>query len=125
MFEFSFSEVETLTSITIYWYFYIVMATSRKLLLVFTDSRGSNLDVYMDHQNILVKAFKGATLMQIINRAESTINALRPDRVLFIGGTCDLTILDRVTHTVTLRYDSFDQMLTHMLEVFKEARQQI
>lgn len=99
------------------------MADQRKLLLVFTDSRGKNLDVYIDHCDILVKAFKGATLAQIITYAEPIIHRLKPTCVLFIGGTCDLTILNRTTRMISLKYSTFDELLSHMLEVLKEARE--
>lgn len=90
------------------------MATSNPLLLVFTDSRGRDLDIYLDDPNILVKAFKGAELLQIILNAEPIIKHYNPAGVLFIGGTCDLTVLNRVTellpfvitvHQYKLSYD--------------------
>lgn len=99
------------------------MASSNPLLLVFTDSRGRDLDVYLDDQNILVKAFKGAKLLQIIQYAEPIIKHYNPAGVLFIGGTCDLTILNRVTRKITLRHNTLEDLLEHMIEVFKEARQ--
>lgn len=100
------------------------MTESKDLLLVFTDSRGRNLDVYLDHPKILVKAYPGATLLQIIDHATPIIRDHQPACVLFIGGTCDLTVKNRNTRQISLRYNSFDQLLTHMLEVFKEARNQ-
>lgn len=100
------------------------MSADEKMLLVFTDSRGRDLDVYVNHPNILVKAYKGATLTQIVNYAEHTIHRLRPYCVLFIGGTCDLTTLDRLTRRVTLRHETFDELLTHMLDTFRQAREE-
>lgn len=99
------------------------MSNENKLLLVFTDSRGRNLDVYFDHPNILVSAYKYATLAQIIEYAEHTIRRLQPSCVLFIGGICDLTILNRSTRKITLRHETFDDLLTHMLDVFRMARE--
>lgn len=98
------------------------MASSNPLLLVFTDSRGRNLKVYLDDQDILVKAYKGAKLLQIIQYAEPIIKEYKPAAVLFIGGTCDMTILDRNTRSISLRYDTLEDQLDHMIEVFKEAR---
>lgn len=99
------------------------MSTPEKLLLVFTDSRGTNLDVYINHPSILVKAYKGASLAQIIDNAEATVHRFKPFCVLFIGGTCNLTLLNRSTHKIRLRYDTFDELLTHMLELFRLARE--
>lgn len=98
------------------------MATANPLLLVFTDSRGRDLDVYLDSQDILVKAFSGAKLLQIVHYAEPIIRQYEPAGVLFIGGTCDLTIHNRATRRVTLRHNSLEDLLDHMIEVFKEAR---
>lgn len=100
------------------------MASQGKLLLVFTDSRGKNLDAYVDHRDILVKAYKGATLVQIISNAEHVIYRLHPSCVLIIGGTRDLTVLDSSTRRIALHYDTFDELLTHMLEVFCVAREE-
>lgn len=101
---------------------HVNMAYNEKLLLVFTDSRGKNLDVYLEHPNVLIKAFSGATLHGIISRAESTILNLKPAGVLFIGGTCDLTTLDRATRTLSLRHDIIGDLLEHMIDVFRTAR---
>lgn len=95
---------------------------NEKLLLVFTDSRGRDLDVYLEHSHILTKAFSGATLHSIISRAEPIIHAYQPACVLFIGGTCDLTTMNRTTRQVTLRYDTIGDLLEHMINVFREAR---
>lgn len=99
--------------------------SSAGLLLVFTDSRGKNLDVYLEHPNIRIKAFSGATLGDIISRAEPIINAFKPACVLFIGGTCDLTVLDQATRTVSLRYNSIGDLLEFMIGVFRDARMMV
>lgn len=98
------------------------MACQPGLLLIFTDSRGKNLDAYVDHPYILVKAYKGATLCQIIERAEPIINQYRPAGVLFIGGTCDLTVMNCVTRQISLRFQTLGELLEHMISVFREAR---
>lgn len=98
------------------------MASRDKLLVVFTDSRGKDLDVYLEHPNILIKLFSGATLSNIISCAESIIIRLRPAAVMFIGVTCDLTILNRATRKISLRYDSIGDLLEYMINVFREAR---
>lgn len=98
------------------------MASRDSLLLVFTDSRGKNLDVYLEHPNILIKAFSGATLGSIISLAEPIIYRYQPKVILFIGGTCDLTIMNRETRQVSLRYNSIGDLLEHMIGVFRDAR---
>lgn len=98
------------------------MASVEDLLLVFTDSRGRNLDVYLEHPNIRIKAFSGATIGDIILRAEPIINIHKPACVLFIGGTCNLTTKDRQTRKVSLRYNSVGDLLEYMIGVFRDAR---
>lgn len=97
------------------------MAAHSELLLIFTDSRGKNLDVYIDHPNILVKAFKGATICQIIERAEPFINRYNPAGILFIGGTCDLTTMNPTTRQISLWYATMGELLEYMIYTFREA----
>lgn len=98
------------------------MAANDNLLLVFTDSRGRDLDVYMEHPKILIKSFSGATLSRIIALAEPIIYRHRPTCVLFIGGTCDLTTINRLTRRVSLRHDNVGDLLEYMISIFREAR---
>lgn len=65
--------------------------------LVFTDSRGKSLDAFIENEAILVKAFSGAKLINIVNYAARYIWDLKPARVLFKGGTCDLTVKSHTT----------------------------
>lgn len=91
-------------------------------LLIFTDSRGKNLNIYLEHPIIRIKAYSGATLGTMISRAEPIINNYKPACVLFIGGTCNLTTMDRVTHKVSLQHDSVGDLLEYMIGVFRDAR---
>lgn len=100
------------------------MASRENLLLVFTDSRGRNLDVYLEHSSIRIKAYSGATLDTFISRAEP-INNYQPAGVLFIGGTCNLTVMDRDTRSVSLRYDNIGELLEYMIDVFRNARMKV
>lgn len=93
-----------------------------RLLLVFTDSRGRDLDVYLEHPQILIKAFSGATLNSMILRSESIIRMYEPACVLYIGGTCDLTTMNRLSRQVTLRYDNVGDLLEYMINIFRSAR---
>lgn len=99
------------------------MEYNSKLLLIFTDSRGRDLDVYLEHPNILIKAFSGATMSRIISRAEPIIHKYQPACVLFIGGTCDLTSMNKETRIISLRHDNIGDLLDHMISVFKNARE--
>lgn len=92
------------------------------LTLVFTDSRGKNLDAFIDNESILVKAFSGAKLVNIVEYATSFIWDLQPARVLFIGGTCDLTVKNRITREIRPRFLTHQTLLSYMLGVLRLAR---
>lgn len=62
------------------------------LTLVFSDSRGKNLDEFIDNESVKVKAFKGAKLVNIVEYSTNYIWEYQPTCVLFISGTCDPTV---------------------------------
>lgn len=95
---------------------------NQSLTLVFTDSRGKCLDAYLDHDNIKVKFFKGAGILQLVDLADQYICSFKPTCVLFIGGICDMTYKDTTAQDVKLRFTSYYPLLNHLSEKFSTAR---
>lgn len=85
--------------------------------LVFTDSRGRNLQSYLDTSDFHVIFFPGAKLRNIVQYAEPYVTDLCPANILFIGGTCDLTVRQRISRHIRPRFSTSEQLLNHMLEV--------
>lgn len=69
---------------------------TRRFTMVFTDSRGRDLNDYLDNQQILVQSFNGAGLMDIIHQSVPFVADFHPTSILYIGGTCDLTTKTRL-----------------------------
>lgn len=90
--------------------------------MVFTDSRGRDLNEFLDTSHILVQAFSGAGLMEIIDRSIPLVADFHPTAILYIGGTCDLTIKDKHTKKIMPRFLSFVDLCAHMMSLFKSAR---
>lgn len=94
----------------------------RQFTMVFADSRGRPLNEYLDESIILVQAFGGHKLLEIVERSRSFICDFRPTCVLYIGGTCDLTTKDRSTKLIKPTFPSYVDLCTHMMTTFKTAR---
>lgn len=92
------------------------------LTLVFTDSRGKSLDAFVENEAILVKAYSGAKLINIVNYAATHVWELNPARVLFIGGTCDLTVKSHATQRIRPRFMSSNTLISYMMGVLRQAR---
>lgn len=91
------------------------------LTLVFTDSRGRNLESYLDSNYFQVIFFPGAKLGSIVRYAEQYISELHPANIIFIGGTCDLTVRQRISRRIRPRFPTSDQLLSHMIDVLFKA----
>lgn len=100
----------------------MALQRNSNLTLVFCDSRGKNLDAFIDNEFIKVKAFKGAKLVKIVEYSTSYIMDHQPARVLFIGGTCDLTVKRHNSQHIRPRFLTANLLLAHMISVFEEAR---
>lgn len=88
---------------------------------VFSDSRGRNLDAYIDMESILVKPFPGAKLWNIVHYSIPYIRELNPSNILYIGGTCDLSVKNHVTRHIRPRYLNSLDLLQHMRSVLNNA----
>lgn len=88
---------------------------------VFTDSRGRNLDAYLDMEAIQVKAFPGAKLRNIVHYSYPYVSELRPRNILYIGGTCDITVKNHVTRHIRPRHLSSNDLLQHMRSVLNSS----
>lgn len=92
-----------------------------QITAVFTDSRGRNLDAYIDMETIQVKAFPGAKLWNIVHYSTPFIRELNPRLILYIGGTCDLTVKNHVTRHIRPRFSTSSDLLDHMRTVLNNA----
>lgn len=90
---------------------------------VFTDSRGRNLDAYIDMQAIQVKAFSGAKLRNIVHYSYPYVKELRPCNILFIGGTCDISVENHVTRHIRPRFLNSHDLLQYMRLVLNNAHE--
>lgn len=88
---------------------------------VFTESRGRNLDAYLDTEAIQVKAFPGAKLRNIIQYSYPYVKELNPRNILYIGGTCDISVKNHTTRHIRPRYLSSNDLLQHMRMVLNSA----
>lgn len=95
------------------------------IAMVFTDSRRKNFDDYLDESLVLVQAFSGHGLRDIIEKSQSFISDFRPTCVLYIGGTCDLTTKDRITKMISPSLLTYADLCSHMISLFREARQRV
>lgn len=77
--------------------------------LVFTDSRGLNLQIYLDSNEFHVVFFRGAKLKNIVQYAVPYVSDVRPANILFIGGTCDLTVRQRISRHIRPRFTTPEQ----------------
>lgn len=96
---------------------------TKKLTLVFTDSRGKCLDAYLNNPEIKVKYFKGLGLLDILELADGYIRVHDPTCVLFIGGVCDFTYKCRRTKKIMLKFYEYHFLLNHVSDIFKTARE--
>lgn len=90
--------------------------------MVFSDSRGRPLNDYLDERIILVQAFGGYKLLDIVEETRSYINDFHPTCVLYVAGTCDLTTKDKATKLIKPSFPSYVDLCTHMMTTFKMAR---
>lgn len=94
------------------------------LSLIITDSRGVPLgDMLRDISTMdyHVASFPGATLSRLVCKAPDLIYRLKPNTVIFLGGINDLTMLDRSTKTVTLRFSTPEIYIKHISDTILAA----
>lgn len=99
----------------------IFKTVMESITAVFTDSRGRNLDAYIDMDSIKVKAFPGAKLRKIVEYSYAYVKELSPRNILYIGGTCDISVRNHETRHIRPRYLDSSDLLQHMRAVLYGA----
>lgn len=92
------------------------------LTIVIADSRGRNLDVWIENEEILVSFKPGAKLMDVALSALEIIPIHKPDVILLMAGINDLTILNKYTRKVRLISNSSSSMVSFMIEQINRVK---
>lgn len=95
------------------------------LTIVLADSRGRNLDTFIDDENILVAFYSGATLSIIADRALEVIQRHRPDLIVIMAGINDLTCLNRHTRRVSLVFNDTRALSNLLITNINHAKSRI
>lgn len=107
------------------------------IALVISDSRGSELQYYLDQLdcypfNIKVLVYKGKSIIEAVKAAKSKILWWSPRFILIMNGICDVTQLDRQTRLVSLRnnerqasleYRESMDIVNHHLKILLDGNQ--
>lgn len=87
-------------------------------VIIITDSRGAGLQSLIDHQTqrypcfqVRVLVYKGKGIVEAVELAKPKLAWWKPRIVVVLNGLCDVTLRDRQTKLVTLRYESEELMV--------------
>lgn len=92
---------------------------------VVSDSRGAKLaPLYNESYNEDVRIFfyPGASLTKLVFHAVSLIQHVKPRLMIIMGGINDLTILNRDTRHVSLKFVNPTAYADHIIEIINAAR---
>lgn len=99
------------------------MATAAKQIpaLIICDSRGADLQWYIDQQtahpfNIKVLTFSGKGIIDAVRSSKTIIAWRAPALLLIQNGICDVTSLDRETRLVSVAHDSCHMLVQDYYE---------
>lgn len=92
------------------------------LLIVITDSRGRNLDAWIENEQILVSFKSGAKLFDVALAALDIIPRHKPDMVLLMAGINDITIMNRHTRRVSLISNFSSTIINHVVGEINRAK---
>lgn len=93
--------------------------------VVLSDSRGVSLGVALNditHGEIKSLSFPGASFTELIFRSADVIKRYKPKLVVILGGINDLTLLDKTTRKVSVRFDSVHKCCDHFTDIIINAR---
>lgn len=93
--------------------------------VILSDSRGASLDFAL--RDISEAEFKslsypGATMTELIFRSADAIRRFKPKLVIILGGINDLTILDKSTRKVSVRFESVEKCCEYFTDIIINAR---
>lgn len=95
------------------------------LTIIIADSRGRNLDAYLDDENILVTFYSGAILAYIAERAIDVITRFQPDMIVVMAGINDITILNRTSCRVRLAANNSSILFNLLTDNINHAKRRI
>lgn len=94
--------------------------------IVFADSRGSYLGNMIKelfpNEDIVVYSYPGARLAKLVFKSTEIIYACKPTLVIYLGGINDLTMLDRRTCRVSLRFPTVSKFIALLSTVMMSTR---
>lgn len=92
------------------------------LTIAITDSRGRNLDAWVENEEILISAHSGAKLMDTALEALHIIPRFNPDVIVLIAGINDITVMNRQTRRVRLISNSRSTIINHLITQINRAK---
>lgn len=93
--------------------------------VILSDSRGANLGYLLNNfsnEEFKSFAFPGASLTELIFHSGEYIRRFKPKLVVILGGINDMTVMDRITRKVSVRFATVDQCCTHFASIITNAR---
>lgn len=93
--------------------------------LILSDSRGAKLGLVLaniSHEEFKAFSFPGATMTELIFRSADYIRRFKPRLVIILGGINDMTILDKATRKVSIRFDSVEKCREHFTSIITHSR---
>lgn len=95
------------------------------LTVILSDSCGASLGTAL--RDILQEDFKsfsfpGAMMTELIFRSADCIWRFKPKLVIILGGINDLTVMDKATRKVSVRFSSVEKSCEHFTDIIINAR---
>lgn len=93
-------------------------------VLILADSRGRNLGSILHglaNHDVTVAVYPGAGILSTISKANSLLTRRDWTQVYILSGLCDLTVKDKKTRRVHLRFEEPQQLLSHYHELLVSA----
>lgn len=101
---------------------YMFLSTIIMLMIVIADSRGRNLDAWIENEQILVSFKPGAKLFDVALSALEIIPRFKPDMILLMAGINDITIMNKHTRRVRLISNSSSAIISHVTYEINKAK---
>lgn len=95
------------------------------ITVILSDSRGALLGPALQdfsQEEFKSFSFPGATITELIFRSADCIRRFKPKLVVILGGINDLTIMDKTTRKVSVRFDSVEKCCEYFTDIIINAR---
>ena len=105
----------------------MVTLGSKRIHMIYSDSRGLDLDHRMARLNTTgecfdITSYKGAVLQDLFSSAENYLPKHPFDVVYIAGGACDITAKDQTSNMITFDWDPFgDDLMEHLVSSLTKA----